>query len=84
MLHQSKAFSALSSEFKNQGRPITSRPVSRNSRSLMVLILKSGVRDQSKALSSEFNVSMSSDLEIRGTPSVQGPFRGSGSITALN
>ena len=41
-----------------------------------VLILKSGAPHQSEAPSSEFKGSKSSDLKIRGAPSVPGPILG--------
>ena len=43
---------------------------------IRVLILKSGVPHQSKAPSSEFRGGKSSDLKIRGAPSVQGSILG--------
>ena len=50
----------------NQGRSISPRPYSQRSRSIRVLLVKSGVPHESKAPPSEFKIYKSSDLKIRG------------------
>ena len=75
--HQSQAPASefrggRSSDFKNQGRPISPRLQPRSSAVIGVLILKSGAPHQSQAPASEFSGDRSSVFKIRGAPSVPG------------
>ena len=84
-LHQSQAPSSefrggKSSDFKNQGRPISPRLHPRRSGVVRVLNSKAGARHQSEAPSSEFKGGKSTDLKIRGGKSSDLKIRGAPSV----